>query len=66
MAPELHMAFTSQPEYRSHEEITQILWVLRASKVFCDLFPDDMQYELARLAKNYCVLIDWLVGWVVD
>jgi len=48
IAPELHMAFISQPEYRTHEEITQILWVIRSSKAFMDLFPDDMEYEIAR------------------
>ena len=42
------MAFISQPEYRTHQEITQILWVIRSSKAFMDLFPDDMEYEIAR------------------
>jgi len=42
------MAFITQPENRSHKDITQILWVIKSYKVFMDLFPDDMEYELAR------------------
>ncbi|XP_033742595.1 uncharacterized protein LOC117329022 isoform X2 [Pecten maximus] len=48
LAFDMQLAFSTEPNYRSKSDIKKIIWVLRATKAFKQLFPVEVEADLAR------------------
>ncbi|XP_055895018.1 uncharacterized protein LOC106065948 isoform X2 [Biomphalaria glabrata] len=46
---ELQDTLMTSPKYRTDEQMKKILWLLKTTKAFQNLFPDEMIVELARV-----------------
>ncbi|XP_069131294.1 uncharacterized protein [Argopecten irradians] len=48
LAFDMQLAFSTEPNYRSKSDIKKIIWVLRATKAFKQLFPVEVEEDVAR------------------
>ncbi|XP_060065313.1 uncharacterized protein LOC132545633 [Ylistrum balloti] len=48
LAFDMQLAFSTEPNYRSKSDIKKIIWVLRATKAFKQLFPVEVEADVAR------------------
>lgn len=46
---DMQLALSTSPEFRSEKDIKRATWVLRATKAFKNLFPVEVETELARI-----------------
>ncbi|XP_056010673.1 uncharacterized protein LOC125680810 isoform X2 [Ostrea edulis] len=49
LAFDMELALTTNPAYRTEDDLAKVIWVLRATKAFNHLFPVEKEKDLARV-----------------
>ncbi|ESP04401.1 hypothetical protein LOTGIDRAFT_237366 [Lottia gigantea] len=49
LSNEVQMGLSSSPEHRTSKDLKRITWVLRATRAYKHLFPDELEKDLAQI-----------------